>query len=56
MADPNPTVIEEEIRRKFEVAMLGGGYIYHSDHSIPKNVSFEQYKRTIALVRKYGQY
>lgn len=56
MADPNPAVIEEEIRRKFEVAMPGGGYIYHSDHSIPKNVSFEQYKRTIALVRKYGQY
>ncbi len=56
MADPNPNVIEEEIRRKLEVAKVGGGYIYHSDHSIPKNVSLAQYKRTIDLVRKYGGY
>ncbi|GIV17753.1 MAG: hypothetical protein KatS3mg022_3188 [Armatimonadota bacterium] len=56
MADPDPSVIEEEIRSKFEVAMKGGGYIYHSDHSVPPSVSFEQYCRTIDLVRKYGQY
>jgi len=56
MADPDPEVIEREIRRKFEVAKVGGGYIYHSDHSVPKNVSFEQYKRTIDLARKYGEY
>jgi uroporphyrinogen decarboxylase len=56
MADPDPSLIEEEIRRKFEAAKPGGGYIYHSDHSVPKNVSFEQYKRTIDLVRKYGEY
>ncbi len=54
MADPDPSVIEEEIAGKFEVAMKGGGYIYHSDHSVPKNVSFEQYSRTMELVRKYG--
>jgi len=56
MADPDPNVIEEEIRRKFEIAKVGGGYIYHSDHSVPKNVSFAQYKRTIDLARKYGEY
>ncbi len=56
MADPDPSRIEEEIASKFEVAKKGGGYIYHSDHSVPKNVSFEQYCRTIELVRKYGQY
>lgn len=56
MADPDPTVIEEEIRSKFEVAMQGGGYIYHSDHSVPPSVSFAQYCRTIDLVRKYGHY
>ncbi|GBC96137.1 Uroporphyrinogen decarboxylase [bacterium HR16] len=56
MADPDPSVIEEEIRSKFEVAMKGGGYLYHSDHSVPPSVSFEQYCRTIDLVRKYGQY
>ena len=56
MADPDPNVIEEEIRSKFEVAKEGGGYIYHSDHSIPNNVSFEQYKRVMELVKKYGKY
>ncbi len=56
MANPDPSVIEDEIRRKLEVAKVRGGYIYHSDHSVPKNVSFAQYKRTIALVRNYGEY
>ncbi len=56
MADPDPRVIEDEIKRKFEVAMVGGGYIYHSDHSVPNNVSFQQYCRVIELVRKYGTY
>ena len=56
MAHPDPNVIEEEIREKFEAAKPDGGYIYHSDHSVPKNVSFEQYERTMELVQKYGQY
>ncbi|MHB1007497.1 MAG: uroporphyrinogen decarboxylase family protein [Chloroflexota bacterium] len=56
MADPNPSVVEDEIKRKFEVAMVGGGYIYHSDHSIPNNVSFQQYLHVLELVRKYGVY
>jgi uroporphyrinogen decarboxylase len=56
MADPDPRVIEDEIKRKFEVAMVGGGYIYHSDHSVPNNVSFSQYLHVMELVRKYGQY
>lgn len=42
MAHPDPKVIENEIKTKFEVAKDGGGYIYHSDHSVPDNVSFEQ--------------
>ncbi len=56
MADPDPKVIEEEIQRKFEVAMVGGGYIYHSDHSVPNNVSLAQYRRVLELVRQYGVY
>jgi len=56
MSHPDPAVIEEEIRTKFEAVMPGGGYIYHSDHSVPDDVSFEQYKRVIELVRKYGRY
>ncbi|MSS74003.1 MAG: hypothetical protein EXS64_21340 [Candidatus Latescibacteria bacterium] len=56
MASDDPRRIEEEIRSKFEVAKRGGGYIYHSDHSIPKNVSLEQYQRVMELVEKYGRY
>ncbi len=56
MADPDPTVIEREISTKIPVAMKGGGYIYYSDHSVPDNVSFQQYCRVIDLVHKYGTY
>lgn len=54
MADPDPQVIEEEIRTKFTIAKQGGGYIYHSDHSVPPTVSFAQYQRVMALVRQYA--
>lgn len=56
MADPDPAAIEREIASKIPVAMKGGGYIYHSDHSVPNNVSFAQYCRTLELVRQYGRY
>lgn len=56
MSDPDPTRIEDEIARKFEAAMRRGGYIYHSDHSVPKDVSFAQYCRVMELVRQYGTY
>ncbi len=56
MANPDPAVIEEEISSKISVAKKGGGYIYHSDHSVPDNVSFQQYCRVIDLVHKYGTY
>lgn len=56
MADENPARIEEEIKRKITAAKKGGGYIYHSDHSIPKNISLERYKKVLELVRRYGSY
>jgi len=56
IADPNPAKIEEEIRMKLPPAKKGGGYIFHSDHSIPENVSFEQYKRVVELALEYGRY
>jgi len=56
MADPDPSVIEEEIKSKIPLAKRGGGYIYHSDHSVPNNVSFERYCRVLELVREYGVY
>ena len=56
MSAEDPAVIEEEIRTKVGFAKQGGGYIYHSDHSVPDDVSFEQYKRVIELVHEYGKY
>ena len=56
MAHPDPAVIEAEIARKIPVAKQGGGYIYHSDHSVPDNVSWEQYLRVMELVAQHGGY
>jgi len=56
MSTENPRLIEEEVESKFQVAKKGGGYIYHSDHSIPKDVSFQQYQRVMELVRRHGEY
>ena len=51
-----PDEIEDEIRTKITFAKKNGGYIYHSDHSVPDDVSLENYKRVMELVRKYGAY
>lgn len=48
--------IEQEIVGKVPAAKVGGGYIYHSDHSVPNSVSFEDYAFAIDLVRRYGAY
>ena len=49
-----PAALEAEIRANLTVAMAGGGYNYHSDHSVPDDVSLEQYMRTLDIVRKYA--
>jgi uroporphyrinogen decarboxylase len=56
MAAEDPALIEEEIATKLPVAMEGGGYIYHSDHSVPDNISFDRYCYVMELVRRYGTY
>ncbi len=43
--------IADEIETKLAVARQGGGYIYHSDHSVPPEVSFERYQLVMNLVR-----
>lgn len=37
-------------------AAKGGGYIVQSDHSVPGNISGENYEHVIRLVRRYGKY
>ncbi|MCL2648239.1 MAG: hypothetical protein FWD61_14715 [Phycisphaerales bacterium] len=56
MKDNNLAVIEHEIASKFAAGMKTNAYIYHSDHSVPPQVSWETYKAVIELVKKYGQY
>ena len=51
-----PEAIEEEIRTKVGFAKEGGGYIYHSDHSVPNDVSLENYRYALKMLEKYGRY
>lgn len=56
MSSDNPAVIEEEIRTKVSFAKQGGGYIFHSDHSIPPDVSLSNYLKILELAKQYGTY
>ncbi|MCX7803761.1 MAG: hypothetical protein N3A38_01095 [Planctomycetota bacterium] len=48
--------IEEEIRTKLPEAKKGGGYIFHSDHSLSSDISLGDMCRVVALARWYGSY
>lgn len=48
--------IEAEVSEKVLAGKQGGGYLYHSDHSVPHDVSWENYVYAIEMVRKYGGY
>jgi hypothetical protein len=37
-------------------AAKGGGYIFQSDHSVPSNISGQDYDYVVKLVREYGKY
>ena len=48
--------IREEVVSKVEAAKRFGGYIFHSDHSVPPTVSWDNYCYAMELVRKHGDY
>ena len=48
--------IEEEIVTKLSAAKVHGRYIYHSDHSVPHSVSFENYAFAIELIKRHAAY
>ena len=48
--------IEAELRRKIPVAAAGGGYIYHSDHSIPPEVELATYRHAMHILDEIGVY
>ncbi|MBE7560277.1 hypothetical protein HS125_15585 [bacterium] len=49
----------DEVRREVLIklnAAKGGGYIVHSDHSVPDNVAPATYDYLVSLVKEYGEY
>jgi len=52
----NRTRIEAEVKAKLAAGMATKGYIYHSDHSVPPQVSWSTYQFIISLLDQYGQY
>lgn len=48
--------ITHEVTTKVQAAKVGGGYIYHSDHSVPPTVSFASYSLAVELARSNGSY
>ena len=49
-------IIEQEVLGKLRIAKENGRYIYHSDHSVPNDISFENYAFMIDLLRQHGRY
>jgi uroporphyrinogen decarboxylase len=56
MITNDPGLIEEEIRQKLAAGKATRGYVYHSDHSVPPQVSWPTYQAIIRLLDKYGVY
>jgi len=56
LMDGDEALLGEEIETKIRCAMQGGGYIYHSDHSVPPTVSWERYRWIVACVLACGTY
>jgi uroporphyrinogen decarboxylase len=48
--------LEAEIRDKITAARVDGGYIYHSDHSVPPSVDWARYQWIVERVIHYGTY
>jgi uroporphyrinogen decarboxylase len=48
--------LRQELLSKLEVAAKDGGYIYHSDHSVPPTVSWSNYCYLMELLDEYGVY
>jgi uroporphyrinogen decarboxylase len=54
-ANSDKKQLKEIVLRKLNAAK-GGGYIFQSDHSVPPDVSGQNYDYVIKLVREYGKY
>lgn len=56
MIDNDLERMEAEVQTKLEAGKAHGGYIYHSDHSIPPQVSWESYQALAGMVEKWGAF
>jgi hypothetical protein len=56
MATNNLELIEQEIIAKLAAGKATKGYAYHSDHSVPPQVSWQTYSFVIEKVKQYGIY
>ncbi|MEZ5278388.1 MAG: uroporphyrinogen decarboxylase family protein [Opitutaceae bacterium] len=56
MIDNDLERIEAELVSKITAGKEKKGYIYHSDHSIPPQVSWKTYCALIEMVKKHGDY
>ena len=52
----NLSLIGEYLDEMLPVAMENGGYILHTDHSIPETVEYETYKYFLEKAMKIGMY
>jgi len=52
----HPEKMEAEIQRLVPVLKEGGGYIFSSDHSVPSDVSLEDFRRVVEWAKHYGSY
>jgi uroporphyrinogen decarboxylase len=48
--------LDAEVREKVLCGKAGGGYIFHSDHSIPPDIKFSDYQRVADIVAEAGRY
>jgi uroporphyrinogen-III decarboxylase len=49
--------LEREVRAKLAIGMTNPrGYVFHSDHSIPTQVTFTRYAKVAELVKAVGVY
>ena len=55
MATNDLAMIEDEVRAKMAAGKATKGYVYHSDHSIPPQVSWQTYQAIIRMVEKYRE-
>jgi uroporphyrinogen decarboxylase len=48
--------IEAEIAAKLAAGKATGGCIYHSDHSVPPQVSWETFRAIVEMIDRHGCY